>query len=149
MSSWISRSAKKNLTLTLRKQALPSGILPGSPRPISARLTIETNKALIDMNIAIIAAMQKELDLLRPLLADAVEFCTTDYACRGWRGRIGRHRVNIVKCGIGKVNAALRTQSLLRAATPDVVINTGVAGGTGAAGILGSRPTRGSPHSPV
>ena len=73
------------------------------------------------MKIGIIVAMDKEKSLLLPLLGDI-----KTSRCDGFEietGRVGRHEVAIMKCGIGKVNAALGTMAL---------INTGVAGGTGA-----------------
>ena len=86
------------------------------------------------MTIGIIVAMTKELDLLLPLIenretrhADGFEmFC----------GNIGRNRVCAMVCGIGKVNAALGCMALIHELKPDIVINTGVAGGTGAARVL-------------
>lgn len=86
------------------------------------------------MKIAIIAAMSKELALLLPLIdsratvtANGVTFHT---------GRIGRHEIIAAECGIGKVNAAIGALTLIDCFHPDMVINTGVAGGTGAASIL-------------
>lgn len=81
------------------------------------------------MKIAIIAAMSKELALLLPLIdshstvtANGMTFHT---------GRIGSHEVIATECGIGKVNAAIGTLTLIECFHPDIVINTGVAGGTG------------------
>lgn len=44
-------------------------------------------------------------------------------------GRIKDKEVAVAKCGIGKVNSALNTLRLIREVKPDIVINTGVAGG--------------------
>lgn len=42
-----------------------------------------------------------------------------------------------MQCGIGKVNAAARTMTMISLFAPDLVISTGVAGGTGSdAGVL-------------
>lgn len=78
--------------------------------------------------------MSKELALLLPLIdsratvtANGVTFHT---------GRIGRHEIIAAECGIGKVNAAIGTLTLIDCFHPDMVINTGVAGGTGATSIL-------------
>lgn len=86
------------------------------------------------MKIAIIAAMSKELALLLPMIdsratvtANGVTFHT---------GRIGRHEIIAAECGIGKVNAAIGALTLIDCFHPDLVINTGVAGGTGTASIL-------------
>lgn len=87
------------------------------------------------MKIAIIVAMQKELDLLLPLLTDPHIVTINETTLH--IGKIGRHDVAMQKCGIGKVNAAIGTLTLIDLYHPDMVINTGVAGGTGSdAGIL-------------
>ena len=86
------------------------------------------------MKIAIVVAMQKELDLLLPHISDdtVIE-----------NGRLPVHTGYMAGCeiiamqsGIGKVNSALALQWILNDLNPDLVINTGVAGGTGRAGIL-------------
>lgn len=87
------------------------------------------------MKIGIIVAMQKELDLLLPLLespsASTINGFTFD--C----GQIGTAEIIAMKCGIGKVNAALGTMTLIDRFGPQLIINTGVAGGTGGnAGVL-------------
>lgn len=79
------------------------------------------------MKIAIIVAMGKELDLLLPLLADikteSVDGVTFHL------GKIGVNDIIAMQCGIGKVNAAIGTLTLLNNYRPELVINTGVAGG--------------------
>ena len=79
------------------------------------------------MNILIIVAMQKEMNLLLPLLENDKEITEggQTYHC----GNIGGHRVSLAKCGIGKVNSALSTLKPIRSVRPDLVINSGVAGG--------------------
>lgn len=87
------------------------------------------------MKIGIIVAMDKELALLLPLIdnRDAAVVAGAEITT----GNIDVHRVAVMKCGIGKVNAALRTQTLIDFFAPNLVINTGVAGGTGGgAGVL-------------
>ena len=72
--------------------------------------------------------MDKELNLLLPLIDDAqAPEKVNDYEFHA--GRIGRHGVVVMKCGIGKVNAAVGTLTLIDNFHPDCVINTGVAGG--------------------
>lgn len=83
------------------------------------------------MNIGIIVAMDKELQLLLPLIGQP-ETVEAD-GCEFHLGRIGSHRVCVGKCGIGKVNAALGTLALIQLFNPQLIINTGVAGGTGRA----------------
>lgn len=86
------------------------------------------------MKIAIIAAMQKELDLLLPLIEHRSAVSANDYTF--YTGSIGGRDIVAVKSGIGKVNAAVATLTLIDTFHPSLVINTGVAGGTGAASVL-------------
>ena len=86
------------------------------------------------MNIAIIAAMDKEMRLLLPLLSGAARITINGTVFH--TGTVGSHNVVIAKCGIGKVNAAIGALTLIDTFHPDVVINSGVAGGTGAVGIM-------------
>ena len=44
-------------------------------------------------------------------------------------GKIGKHEIVLAKCGIGKVNAAINTYKINSIFHPDLLINTGVAGG--------------------
>lgn len=86
--------------------------------------------------IAVMAAMDKEVNLLRDLLGpDAVVSAAghVDLII----GRLGNAEIAIAKSGIGKVNAALATRAVIDYFHPDAVVSTGVAGGTGnKAGIL-------------
>lgn len=87
------------------------------------------------MNIGIIVAMDKELQLLLPLLENSRE--TTIDNVTFYLGDAGSHSVVAMKSGIGKVNAALSAMTMIKQFAPDVIINTGVAGGTGSeAGVL-------------
>ena len=81
------------------------------------------------MKIGIIVAMQKEQALILPLLSRStiVDMGNVTYHC-GW---IGENSVAVMQCGIGKVNAAIGTVSLIDAFKPDLIINTGVAAGGG------------------
>lgn len=74
--------------------------------------------------------MQKELDLLLPL----VENPRSERTSRGrdfTTGQIGKHSVALMRSGIGKVNSALAVSDLIDDFKPDLVINSGVAGGAG------------------
>lgn len=86
------------------------------------------------MKIAIIAAMDKELNLLLPMITDhsTVTINETTFHL----GRIEGHDIVAIRSGIGKVNAAVATLTLIDNFHPSLVINTGVAGGTGVAKIL-------------
>ena len=79
------------------------------------------------MKIGIIVAMHKELELLLPLLQNSEE--SRMGGCEFHRGTVGRHDVIAMQCGIGKVNAAIGTLTLVNSFLPDFVINSGVAGG--------------------
>lgn len=79
------------------------------------------------MKIGIIVAMEVEFRQLVRLMEDArVE------QRRGLSftvGRIGSHDVVLMKCGIGKVNAAMGSTVLIDEFQPSCVISTGCAGG--------------------
>ena len=79
------------------------------------------------MKIAVIGAMEQEVELLRAELVDA----TTETIANSeiTAGKIDGKEVILLKSGIGKVNAAMSTTILLSKYQPDVVINTGSAGG--------------------
>ena len=79
------------------------------------------------MKIGIIVAMRKELDLLLPLLNDSEEsrMGGFEFHC----GKMGKHDVMVMQCGIGKVNAAMGTLMLVNNFAPNFVITSGVAGG--------------------
>lgn len=81
------------------------------------------------MKIAILAAMDKEMALLRNLIENPFEDKLESVQVVG--GHIGGHEVVLAKCGIGKVNAALNAYRIIREYEPQLVINSGVAGGAG------------------
>lgn len=81
------------------------------------------------MVILLLAAMDKEISLLTNLLEN-IQIEEKDFI-QYWKGSIGDKTVYISKCGIGKVNSALNTAALIRYFKPDMVINSGVAGGAG------------------
>lgn len=73
--------------------------------------------------------MDKELRLLTPMLADSATLTINNFEFH--TGRIGHHEAVVAKCGIGKVCAALGTLTLIENFHPALVLNSGVAGGTG------------------
>lgn len=81
------------------------------------------------MNIGIILAMDKELNLLLPMLENLRQTTIDDNEF--YIGDVENHTVVAMKSGIGKVNAALAARELIRNFAPELIINTGVAGGTG------------------
>lgn len=80
------------------------------------------------MKIAIIGAMKIETDSLISALQNTSKqnLCGVNYV----KGTLNGHTVCVCKCGVGKVNAAICTQTLIIAESPDEVLNIGVAGGS-------------------
>ena len=76
--------------------------------------------------IGIIAAMDSEMRAL----AEKMENCAVETiaAMPYYSGTIDGVPVIICNCGVGKVNAAMHTQILLDRFSPDILIQTGVAG---------------------
>ena len=84
------------------------------------------------MKIGIIVAMGKELDLLLPHIEGRrEERLPSGQTIHTGTMAGGRHTVAAMQSGIGTVNAALGVATLIDSFNPDMVINTGVAGGTG------------------
>ncbi|MCH5220353.1 MAG: 5'-methylthioadenosine/adenosylhomocysteine nucleosidase [Muribaculaceae bacterium] len=81
------------------------------------------------MKTGIIVAMDKELALLLPLIKDCSEITVNDITFR--QGHIDGRAVVVAKSGIGKVNAAMTTLTMIENFHVALIINTGVAGGTG------------------
>lgn len=94
------------------------------------------NRDFFDMKIAIIAAMSKELDLILSQLDNYTQSILGDTTV--YYGNEGEHSLLISQCGIGKVNSALRTLAIINQFKPELVINTGVAGGVDASMAIGS-----------
>ena len=82
------------------------------------------------MKIGIIVAMDKELSLLLPLMADVSEITMNGFTFH--TGALAGHDIVACKCGIGKVNAAVGALTLIENFHPMMIVTTGVAGGTGA-----------------
>lgn len=81
------------------------------------------------MTIGVVCAMEEEI---RELLAVLDERQETVIAGQPYySGKIEGVDVALVQCGIGKVQAGMNTAVLLERFKPDVVINTGSAGGIG------------------
>ncbi|GER66266.1 5'-methylthioadenosine/S-adenosylhomocysteine nucleosidase [Weizmannia acidilactici] len=80
------------------------------------------------MKIGIIGAMEEEVALLRGQIKGrhAETIAGYEYTTGKMKGK----DVVLLRSGIGKVNAALSTGILLQKYAPDVVINTGSAGGS-------------------
>ena len=79
------------------------------------------------MKFGIIGAMAQEVEILRNLMTNLK---TSQIAnCTLYEGKIHGVDVALIQSGIGKVAAAVGTTVLLQLARPDMVINTGSAGG--------------------
>lgn len=87
------------------------------------------------MKIAIISAMEKERKLILPLIKNAISENLDGLEI--FKGEIGQHQIILIKCGIGKVNAAICTYKTIRDFHPDLILNTGVAGGASSHSEIG------------
>jgi adenosylhomocysteine nucleosidase len=87
------------------------------------------------MKIAILGAMDEEISLLRASLLDVVEQKIAHLTV--YRGNLHGTDVVLVKCGIGKVAAAVSATLLIMEFQPDYVINTGSAGGFSKERVIG------------
>lgn len=79
------------------------------------------------MKIGIVGAMAQEVEILANLMTDKTELKVGSAVI--FEGKIQGKSVALLQSGIGKVAAAMGTTALLQWAKPDVVINTGSAGG--------------------
>ena len=77
--------------------------------------------------LGIIGAMASETATLSALMQDKKE--QEAAGLHFLTGTIEGHEVVLVRCGVGKVNAARCTQVLIDKFAPDAIINTGSAGG--------------------
>lgn len=79
------------------------------------------------MKIGIIAAMHQECEYFRQTLeqVEVSEYLDIKICHAKWSG----HEVCLLESGIGKVNATLAAEWLAREFNPDLIINTGSAGG--------------------
>ncbi|CAM8268381.1 5'-methylthioadenosine/S-adenosylhomocysteine nucleosidase [Escherichia coli] len=79
------------------------------------------------MKIGIIGAMEEEVTLLRDKIENRQTISLG--GCKIYTGQLNGTEVALLKSGIGKVAAALGATLLLEHCKPDVIINTGSAGG--------------------
>ena len=77
--------------------------------------------------IGIIGAMDIEVEGLKSLLKDVKEEKIS--GINFVRGSFNGKETVVAKCGIGKVFAAICTQTMIMAFKPEIIINIGVAGG--------------------
>lgn len=79
------------------------------------------------MKVGILVAMDKELSLVLKMMPNYDEI--TIGGIKYYKGFIHNHGVIVGKCGIGKVNSAINTYRLIEEINPELIINSGVAGG--------------------
>lgn len=78
------------------------------------------------MRIGIIGAMDIEVEELINSMDDIKK--ETISRIDFYEGRLQDKDVVVAKCGVGKVHAAVCTQTMILKFAPDIIINTGVAG---------------------
>lgn len=79
------------------------------------------------MLIGILGAMKIEVEALKEELKNIIVERIS--AIEFYKGELWGQNVVIATCGVGKVNAAMATEALIMRYKPDLIINTGVAGG--------------------
>jgi len=79
------------------------------------------------MKVGIIGAMEQEVTLLRDKIENRKTLSVA--GCEIYTGILNGTDVALLKSGIGKTSVALGTTLLLQLCQPDVIINTGSAGG--------------------
>ncbi|WP_448979094.1 5'-methylthioadenosine/adenosylhomocysteine nucleosidase [Neisseria sp.] len=79
--------------------------------------------------IAVVGAMEQEIELLRESMANVKHVSFGKFSA--YEGELAGKRTVLVLSGIGKVNAAVSTSWVIHQFAPDCVINTGSAGGLG------------------
>ena len=92
-----------------------------------AEFKLPTLPNVATMTVAVLSALQTEIDLLvqsldRPQASRIVDFPV-------WAGRIGGNRVILARAGLGKVNTAALSAIVFERYRPSLIVLTGVAGG--------------------
>ncbi|MFV0576392.1 MAG: 5'-methylthioadenosine/S-adenosylhomocysteine nucleosidase [Vibrio sp.] len=79
------------------------------------------------MKVGIIGAMEQEVAILKAALVNCSK--TTKGGCTFYTGTINNVQVILLQSGIGKVSASIGATLLIEGFQPDMIINTGSAGG--------------------
>lgn len=79
--------------------------------------------------IGIIGAMDAEIEAILEKMSSKEKITVNNFDF--YDGELFGKSVVVVKCGVGKVNAAICTQILILTFKPSMVVNTGIAGATG------------------
>ena len=82
------------------------------------------------MRYGIIGALDEEIALVKEQMTEVKEHKL--YGRSFYTGRIGEKEIVLVCCGVGKVNAALFANAVIREFHAEAVINIGIAGAIGA-----------------
>lgn len=85
--------------------------------------------------IGIIAAMHVECDYFRQEIQNINQSQYLDIKIS--QGQWAGHQICLMESGIGKVNATLATEAMINQFNPDLIINTGSAGGIKSAAEIG------------
>ena len=80
------------------------------------------------MVIGIIAAMEPEINHIINSLIDRQQYTINGITI--YEGTIGIHKAVVSLSGVGKVNPAVNTALLINKFNPDLIINSGIAGGS-------------------
>lgn len=81
----------------------------------------------MEIYIGIIVATIEELEAVKEIMSELEK--ETIYDLDFYKGRINSNNYILVKCGVGKVNAARTTQILTDSFSLQYIVNVGVAGG--------------------
>lgn len=76
--------------------------------------------------IGIIGALEEEVIMLRHDME--IQSSSIIAGCEYISGSLNNHDIVITRCGMGKVNAASCTATMIDKYSPDIIINTGVGG---------------------
>lgn len=78
-------------------------------------------------SVCIIGAMECEVERLRQKLENTVVANSAKLII--YKGQLFGHNIILSQSGVGKVNSAINTQYIIDKYEPDIIINTGIAGG--------------------
>ena len=87
------------------------------------------------IKIAIVVALQSELECTERLFSDIEEICCDNVTY--YFGECNGHQIIVSQSGIGKVCAATRCHDIITNFEPDCIINTGLAGGIDIGSVSG------------
>lgn len=80
----------------------------------------------MERNVGIIAAVTEEMEAIKLKMNNVKE--VNIFNLKFFEGKIGKQKIVLVKCGVGKVNAARTTQIMIDKFDIEYIINIGSAG---------------------